>query len=66
MECYHYSPSETFVVLDCAPISLLGTMMARLNNKGRSHFCRKNRTFSFTTKTTKSKKLRIRDGILDM
>ena len=73
MEFYHYSPSVTFVVLtsdkfvwrDDGPLE---------QQKQDSQVCRKNHTFPLllrkksviTTRTTKSKKLRIRNGILDM
>ena len=75
MEFYCYSPSETFVVLTAD--QFVGRNHGLLQQRRRdSHVCRKTRTFplilrrnqslDFTTKATKSKKLRIRNGILDM
>ena len=52
MEFYHYSPSETFVVLTADQFVGRGDGRG-LNNRGR-----------ITTKTTKSRKLRIRNGII--
>ena len=66
---YYYSPSETFVVLT-ADQSVGRDDGLREQQKQDSYVCRRNGTFhlisSSPTKTTKSKKLRIRNRILDM
>ena len=71
MEFYSYSPSETFVVLTAD--QFVGRDDCLLEQqKQDSHTCRRNGTFPLTkirvltTKATKSKKLRIRNRILDM
>ena len=73
MEFNYYSPSETFVVLTAD--QFIGRDDGLLEQqKEDSHVCRRNGTFPLilrkirvlTTKATKSKKLRIRNRILDM
>ena len=72
MEFDYYSPSETFVALSAD--QFVGRDDGLLEQQRQdSHVCRKNRTFplilrksqSSATKA-KSKKLRIRNRILDM
>ena len=73
MEFYYYSPSETFVVLTADQFVGRDDGLLEQQKQG-SHVCRRNGTFplilrenqSLTTKATKSKKLRIRNRILDM
>ena len=61
MEFDYYSPSETFVVLTAD--QFVGRDDGLLEQqKQDSHVCRRNDT----TKATKSKKLRIRNIILDV
>ena len=73
MEFNYYSPSETFVVLTAD--QFVGRDDGLLEQqKQDSHVCQRNGTFPLilrkirvlTTKVTKSKKLRIRNRILDM
>ena len=75
MEFYHYSSSETFVVLIAD--QFVGRDDGLFEQQMQdSHVCRRNRKVSsdfkdksesrLTTKATSSKKLRIRNGILDM
>ena len=69
MEFYCYSPAETFVVLTAD--QFVGRDDGLLQQQRQdSHVCRKTRTFPLilrgNTKATKSKKLRIRNRILDM
>ena len=73
MEFYYYSPSEKFVVLTAN--QFVGRDDGLLEQQRQdSHVCRRNRKFPLilrkitvlTTKATNSKKLRIRNGILDM
>ena len=69
MEFYYYSPSETFVVPTAD--QFVGRDDGLLEQqKQDSHVCRRNGTFPLirvlTTKAKKSKKLRIRNRILDM
>ena len=64
MEFDYYSPSETFVVLTAD--QFVGRDDGLLEQqKQDSHICRRNGTFPLT-KATRSKKLRIRNRILDM
>ena len=67
MEFYYYSPSETFVVLTADQFVGRDDHGLLEQQKQDSHVCRRNGTISvLTTKATKSKKLRIRNIILDM
>ena len=73
MEFYFNSPSETFVVLTADQFVGRDDGLLEQQRQG-SYVCRRNRTFPLmlrrirvvTTKATKSKKLRIRNRILDM
>ena len=60
MEFYYYFPSVTFVVLTAD--QFVGRNDGPLEQQKQDiHVCRRNSTFPLiTTKTTKSKKLRIR------
>ena len=66
MEFDYDSPSETFVVLTADHFGGRDDGLLE-QQKQNSYVCRRNGTISvLTTKATKSKKLRIRNIILDM